>query len=74
MTGSVVNIVTDPSFLLAVLVSVAVFATLFTALPALSGNPLKARMKAVARARAPGRAPPQGRRATEAAPPPPRRP
>ena len=48
MTGSVVNIVTDPGFLLAVLVSVAVFATLFTALPALSGNPLKTRMKAVA--------------------------
>jgi len=66
MTGSVVNIVTDPGFLLAVLVSVAVFATLFTALPALSGNPLKTRMKAVALEREQLRAQQKVRLATDA--------
>jgi tight adherence protein C len=66
MTGSVVDTVTDPSFLLAVLVSVAVFATLFTALPALSGNPLKARMKAVALERDQLRAQQKARLASEA--------
>ena len=66
MTGSVVGIVTDPSFLLAVLVSVAVFATLFTALPALSGNPLKTRMKAVALERDQLRAQQKARLASEA--------
>ncbi|MHB2266637.1 type II secretion system F family protein [Aliihoeflea sp. PC F10.4] len=66
MTGSVVSVVTDPSFLLAVLVSVAVFATLFTALPALSGNPLKARMKAVALERDQLRAQQKARLASEA--------
>ncbi|MDF1598827.1 type II secretion system F family protein [Mesorhizobium sp. YIM 152430] len=65
MTGSVVGIVTDPSFLLAVLVSVAVFATLFTALPALSGNPLKTRMKAVALERDQLRAQQKARLASE---------
>ncbi|MCO6391462.1 type II secretion system F family protein [Aliihoeflea aestuarii] len=66
MTGSVVSTVTDPGFLLAVLVSVAVFATLFTALPALSGNPLKARMKAVALERDQLRAQQKMRLASEA--------
>ena len=48
MTDLVMNTITDPAFLMALLVAVAIFATLFTALPALSGDPLKARMKSVA--------------------------
>ncbi len=40
--------VTDPSFMVAMVVAIAVFVTMFTALPALGGNPLKARMKSVA--------------------------
>ncbi|RJG42940.1 MULTISPECIES: type II secretion system F family protein [unclassified Mesorhizobium] len=48
MTDQVVKALTDPSFLIALLVGVAVFATIFTALPALSGNTLKSRMKSVA--------------------------
>ena len=48
MTDDVVKSLTDPSFLIALLVSIAVFATVFTMLPALTGNQMKARMKAVA--------------------------
>jgi tight adherence protein C len=48
VTDIVVKAVTDPSFLIAMLVAIAVFATLLTLLPALSGNSMKARMKAVA--------------------------
>ena len=48
MTDQVVKALTDPSFLIALLVGIAVFATVFTAMPSLMGNPLKARMKAVA--------------------------
>src|SRR5262245_51236950 len=48
MTDQVVKSLTDPSFLVALLVGIAVFATMFTMLPALSGNQLKTRMKAVA--------------------------
>ena len=48
MTDLVMTSLTDPGFLMALLVAIAVFATLFTALPALGGDPLKARMKAVA--------------------------
>lgn len=48
MTDQVVKSLTDPSFLIALLVAIAVFATVFTILPSLSGNPLKGRMKAVA--------------------------
>ena len=48
MTDQIVKSLTDPSFLIALLVSVAVFATVFTLLPALGGNQLKARMKSVA--------------------------
>lgn len=48
MTDQVVKSLTDPSFLIALLVGIAVFATVFTAMPSLIGNPLKARMKAVA--------------------------
>src|SRR6185369_5155035 len=48
MTEQVVKAFSDPAFLIALLVSIAVFATVFTLLPALGGNPLKARMKSVA--------------------------
>jgi len=48
MTGQVVKALTDPAFLIALLVGVAVFATFFTLIPSLSGNTLKARMKSVA--------------------------
>ncbi|WP_353643418.1 type II secretion system F family protein [Mesorhizobium sp. WSM2239] len=48
MTDQVVKALTDPSFLIAILVSIAVFATVFTVLPAFGGNPLKSRMKSVA--------------------------
>lgn len=48
MTDQVVKTLTDPSFLIALLVGIAVFATIFTIMPALTGNPLKGRMKAVA--------------------------
>lgn len=48
MTDQVVKALTDPSFLIALLVGVAVFATMFTVMPSLSGNQLKSRMKSVA--------------------------
>lgn len=48
MSELVARTLTDPSFLISLLVGVAVFATLLTALPALGGDPLKGRMKAVA--------------------------
>ncbi len=48
MTDQIVKTLFDPSFFIALLVGVAVFATVFTALPAMGGNPLKARMKSVA--------------------------
>lgn len=40
--------ISDPAFLVAVLVGVAVFATLFTLIPSFGGNVLRTRMKAVA--------------------------
>ena len=48
MTEQISKAILDPSFLIALLVGVAVFATIFTAMPALGGNELKARMKTVA--------------------------
>lgn len=48
MSDQVVKALLDPSFLIAMLVAIAVFATVFTVLPALGGNPMKTRMKAVA--------------------------
>jgi len=66
MTDHVVKAITDPSFLIALLVGVAVFATIFTALPALGGNPLKSRMKAVALERDELRARQRARLAAEA--------
>ena len=63
MTEQVLGALTDPSFLIACLVAIAVFATVFTALPALGGDPLKARMKSVALEREELRARQRGRRA-----------
>ncbi|WP_157017553.1 type II secretion system F family protein [Mesorhizobium xinjiangense] len=48
MTDQIVKALFDPAFLIAILVAVAVFATAFTLMPALSGNELKARMRSVA--------------------------
>ncbi|QKV19466.1 type II secretion system F family protein [Oricola thermophila] len=49
MTDDIVNLLTSQQFVFAILVSVSVFATLFTVLaPMLGGNELKSRMKTVA--------------------------
>ena len=48
MTAQVVKGLTDPVFLIALLVGIAVFATFFTLMPSLAGNTLKSRMKSVA--------------------------
>ena len=48
MSEQVIRTLTDPSFLISLLVAVAVFFTLMSALPALGGDPLKNRMKSVA--------------------------
>ncbi|MBX3568212.1 MAG: type II secretion system F family protein [Rhizobiaceae bacterium] len=66
MTDSVAKTLTDPSFLISMLVAVAVFATLFTLLPAFGGNPLRARMKSVALERDELRAKQRARLAAEA--------
>ena len=57
---------TDPSFMVALVVAIAVFVTMFTALPALGGDPLKARMKTVALERDELRAKQRARLAAEA--------
>ncbi|WP_011583310.1 MULTISPECIES: type II secretion system F family protein [Chelativorans] len=62
----VVTTLTDPSFLLALLVSIAVFATIFTVVPVGGGDPLKARMKTVALEREELRAKQRARLAAEA--------
>jgi tight adherence protein C len=66
MTDTVVKSLTDPVFLIALLVGVAVFATIFTMLPALGGNQMKARMKTVAIERDELRARQRARLAAEA--------
>ena len=48
MTDLVAKTLTNPGFLVGILVTIAVFATLYLALPAIGGSPLKARMKTVA--------------------------
>jgi len=48
VADQIVNGILDPITLLSILVSVAVFATLFTLLPNLGGDGMKARMKSVA--------------------------
>ena len=57
---------TDPSFMVALVVAIAVFVTMFTALPAVGGDPLKARMKTVALERDELRAKQRARLAAEA--------
>jgi tight adherence protein C len=66
MTAQVVKAITDPAFLIALLVGVAVFATFFTVMPSLSGNTLKSRMKSVALERDELRARQRARLAVEA--------
>jgi len=66
MTESLVQTLTDPSFLLALLVSIAVFATIFTVVPVGGGDALKTRMKAVALEREELRAKQRARLAAEA--------
>ena len=66
MIDQVVKSIIDPSFMLALVVAVAVFVTVFTAIPALGGNPLRARMKSVAIERDELRAKQRARLAAEA--------
>ena len=66
MTDQVVKSITDPAFLIALLVGIAVFATIFTVMPALGGNSLKSRMKSVALERDELRAQQRARLAVEA--------
>jgi len=66
MTDQIVRTLFEPGFLMALLVAIAVFATVFTALPALGGDPLKARMKSVALERDELRARQRARLASEA--------
>ncbi|MCX7306143.1 MAG: type II secretion system F family protein [Hyphomicrobiales bacterium] len=66
MTAHVVKAITDPAFLIALLVGIAVFATFFTIMPSLSGNTLKTRMKSVALERDELRARQRARLAVEA--------
>ncbi|MGB3386790.1 MAG: type II secretion system F family protein [Pseudaminobacter sp.] len=66
MTDQIVKSLTDPAFLIALLVAIAVFATVFTVMPALTGDPLKARMKTVALERDELRAKQRARLAAEA--------
>ena len=66
MTDQIVNAIFEPAFLIGLLVAVAVFATVFTAMPALGGNELKTRMKTVALERDELRAKQRARLAAEA--------
>ena len=65
MSDQIAKSLADPAFLIAVLVSIAVFATVFTLMPSLSGNQLKARMKSVALEREELRAKQRARLAAE---------
>jgi tight adherence protein C len=66
VTDQVVKAIVDPAFLIALLVGIAVFATIFTVMPSLSGNTLKTRMKSVALEREELRAKQRARLAAEA--------
>jgi len=66
MTDQVIKSITDPAFLIALLVAIAVFATVFTVMPSFSGNQLKARMRSVALERDELRARQRARLAAEA--------
>lgn len=65
MSDQIAKSLSEPAFLIAVLVSIAVFATVFTLMPSLSGNQLKARMKSVALEREELRAKQRARLAAE---------
>lgn len=65
MTETLVASFTDPSFLIALLVSIAVFATVFTVLPVSGAQNLRARMKSVALEREELRAQQRARLAVE---------
>ena len=47
-TDQIASSIFDPAFIIALLVGVAVFATVFTLIPSFGGNELKSRMKSVA--------------------------
>ena len=66
MVKMVADAVTDPAFMVALVVSIAVFMTVVTLLPAFGGNPLKTRMKTVALEREELRAKQRARLAAEA--------
>jgi len=66
MIDTVIRSVIDPSFMIALVVAAAVFVTVFTALPAFGGDPLKSRMKTVALEREELRAKQRARLAAEA--------
>src|SRR5690606_4597488 len=66
MTDTVVKALTDPDFLMALLVGIAVFATVFTVLPALGGDQMKTRMMTVALEREELRARQRARHAADA--------
>jgi tight adherence protein C len=66
VSAQTIKTLTDPAFLTALLVGIAVFATMMTLLPAIGGNPLKNRMKAVALERDELRAKQRARLAAEA--------
>lgn len=66
MTDQVARTLTDPSFLIAILVAIAVFATIFTLVPSMGGVTLKSRMKTVALERDELRAKQRARLAAEA--------
>jgi tight adherence protein C len=66
MIDQIMNSVIDPSFMIALVISIAVFVTVFTALPAFGGDPLKSRMKTVALERDELRAKQRARLAAEA--------
>ncbi|MFC3208663.1 MAG: type II secretion system F family protein [Mesorhizobium sp.] len=66
MTSLVIKTLTDPAFLIALLVSIAVFATILTVIPAFGANTLKTRMRAVALERDELRAKQRARLAAEA--------
>lgn len=65
MADNVVGAITDPGFLIALLVSIAVFATVFTLLPLTGSSNLRVRMKSVALEREELRAQQRARLAAE---------
>lgn len=65
MTDQIVNTLFDPGFMVSLLIGLAVFATVFTLIPAFGGNPLKSRMKSVALEREELRAKQRARLAAE---------